>query len=207
MSCTTTWTTWWLLALVFTCLWLMLKWDKLASVYWGHVPHARHLCSGIVLKNSIPWDSIARHCPGKEKYRKIHPKWLCNIDSVKFNTSLSENGTTNTKMMNMKETLNENSIGYRPPLRRKFVNKFWTVPLIVWQKILLICSNILPPIFHTTNLANISCEILFWIIIFSYSKMWQEKSNFLKFRRPCDICKPMWHCHEINEIAVGTKFE
>ena len=88
------------------------------------------------------------------------------------------------------------------PQRRKFMKNFWTVPLIVWQKILLICSNILPPIFHTTNLANISCEVLFWIIIFSYSKVWQEKSNFLIFRRPCDICKPMWHCHKINEIAV-----
>ena len=36
MSCTSTWTTWWLLALVFTCLWLMLKRDNLASVYWRH---------------------------------------------------------------------------------------------------------------------------------------------------------------------------
>ena len=129
-----------------------------------------------VLKNIIPWGSIARHCPGKDTYRKIHPKGLCNIDSVKFNTSLSKNGMTNTKMINMKETLRENSIGYRPPPQRKFVNKFWTVPLIVWQKILLICSNILPPIFHTTNFC---CEILFWIIMFSYSKVWQEKSNFL----------------------------
>ena len=194
MSCTSSWTTWWLLALVFTCLWLMLKWDKFAFVYWGHVHHTSHFCSGSVLKNIIPWGSIARHCPGKDTYRKIHPKGLCNIDSVKFNTSLSKNGMTNTKMINMKETLRENSIGYRPPPQRKFVNKFWTVPLIVWQKILLICSNILPPIFHTTNFC---CEILFWIIMFSYSKVWQEKSNFLysddhaTFVSLCDIAKKL----------------
>ena len=130
MSCTTTWTTWWLLALVFTCLWLMLKWDKLASVYWGHVPHARHLCSGSVLKNTIPWDSIARHCPGKETYRKIHPKCLCNIDSVKFDTCLSKIGMSNTKMINMKGTLKENSIGYCPPLRRIFWISLGWLPLL-----------------------------------------------------------------------------
>ena len=39
--------------------------------------------------NHHQWDGVATLVLGQEMYRKIHPKWLCSIDSGKINPPLS----------------------------------------------------------------------------------------------------------------------